>query len=206
MRLGCRGRLGALARILALILVAFALAPGQPHAQPAVPGETILPAGVPLGGGFTLRDQHGQRRTEQDLRGGWVLLYFGYTSCPDICPTELQAIAAALDALSPAAAARVRPVFITIDPERDTPERLAAYVALFHPRLLGLTGSAAEIAAVAHGYRVSYARAAAPGAADYLMDHSSILYLLDPAGAVRALFRPNTSPEDLAAALRRWLG
>jgi len=182
----------------AFLVVPVAAGPG--------PGETELPPGLALGGPFALRDQQGRRVTEASLRGDWALVYFGYTSCPDICPTELQVLAGALDALPPEMASRVRPVFITVDPERDTPEVLGRYVALFHPRLLGLTGTPAEIAAVARGYRVFYKRVEGAGDAGYLMDHSSIIYLQDPAGAVRALFRPGTETADLAAALRRRLG
>ncbi|MBL6080121.1 SCO family protein [Belnapia sp. T18] len=192
---------------LALALFLAPAAYAQPTDRPpaAVPGETALPQGVALGGAFSLTDQAGRAATDRDLRGRWALLYFGYTFCPDVCPTELQTMAAALDALGPELGERVRPVFVSIDPERDTPERLADYVALFHPRLIGLTGSAAHVAQAARAYRVYYARAR-PGDGDgYLMDHSSFIYLLDPDGAVRGLFRPGTTAEDLAAALRRRL-
>jgi protein SCO1/2 len=172
----------------------------------AAPGEIELPAGAKLGGPFQLRDQAGEVVTEARLRGHWTLLYFGYASCPDVCPTELQTVASAIEALPPEVAARVLPVFVTIDPERDTPEHLARYVALFHPRLVGLTGTPDQVAAVARAYRVFYKRVESSEAGGYMMDHSSMLYLLDQAGAVRALFRSETAPEDLAAALRRWLG
>lgn len=176
-----------------------------PGGGPRVAGETTLPPGIRLGGPFTLTDHHGRTVTDRDLRGGWTLLYFGYTSCPDVCPTELQTMAAALGMLPPDLAARVRPVFATIDPERDTPERLASYVALFDPRLIGLTGTPEQVAQVARAFRVYFARSRAEGTTDYLMDHSSFIYLLDPEGAVRALFRAGTTAEDLAAALRRRL-
>ena len=195
--------LGGLAAVgAATWLRGAAQAPVNP---PPVPGETALPPGIRLGGPFTLVDDHGTAFTDQDLRGGWTLLYFGYTACPDVCPTELQTMAAALDLLPPELAARVRPVFVTIDPERDTPERLAGYVALFDPRLVGLTGTAGQVAQAARAFRVYYARARAEGSTDYLMDHSSFIYLLDPDGAVRALFRAGVTAEDLATALRRRL-
>ena len=179
-----------------------------PVRQPAAAGtgETALPPGVALGGAFALVDSKGHAVTDRDLRGRWVLLYFGYASCPDVCPTELQTMAEGIDALRPDLAAKVQPVFITVDPERDTPERLADYVALFHPRLIGLTGTPAEVAQAARAYRVYYAKTASADPAEYLMDHSSFLYLVGPDGAVRALFRPGTTSEDLAAALRRRLG
>ena len=129
----------------------------------------------------------------------------GYTSCPDVCPTELQAMVGALDALGRELGGRVQPVFVTVDPERDAPERMARYVALFHPRLVGLTGTPAQVAQAARAYRVYYAKARPRDASDYLMDHSSFVYLLDPEGAARALFRPGTSSDDIAAALRRRL-
>jgi protein SCO1/2 len=172
---------------------------------PPVAGETPLPPGVRLGGPFDLTDHQGRRVTDQDLHGTWTLLYFGYTSCPDVCPTELQTMAGALDILGPDLARRVRPIFATIDPQRDTPARLAGYVALFDPRLVGLTGTPDQVARAARAFRVYYARSRAEGASDYLMDHSSFLYLLDPDGAVQALFRAGTTAEDLAAALRRRL-
>lgn len=179
--------------------------PVGPPAAAAASGETSLPPGIRLGGPFTLTDHRGRTVTERDLHGSWVLLYFGYASCPDVCPTELQTAVSAIEALGPELAARVRPVFVTIDPERDTPDRLAGYVALFDPRLVGLTGTPEQVRQAARAYRVYYARSRAEGSTDYLMDHSSFLYLLDPEGAVRALFRPDTSPDDLAAALRRRL-
>ena len=150
-------------------------------------------------------DPSGRVVTDRDLRGRWSLLYFGYTSCPDVCPTELQTMAEALDALGPDLAGRVQPVFVTVDPERDTPERLADYVKLFHPRLMGLTGTPAQVVQAARAFRVYYAKARSGDGDAYLMDHSSFVYLLDPEGAVRALFRPGTTADDLAAALRRRL-
>lgn len=197
-------RFAALAAILTVGGAWLSGSPGSP-AVAAAPGETALPSGVTLGGTFTLMDQSGRAVTNRDLRGRWSLLYFGYTSCPDVCPTELQTMAEALDSLGPNLAGHVQPVFVTVDPERDTPERLADYVKLFHPRLMGLTGTPAQVAQAARAYRVYYAKAR-PGDGDaYLMDHSSFVYLLDPEGAVRALFRPGTTADDLAAALRRRL-
>ena len=135
-----------------------------------------------VGGPFTLTDQNGQRVTEKDFLGSYMLVFFGYTYCPDVCPTELQVMMAALDALGPDSR-KIQPVFVSIDPERDKPEVLKAYVGNFGPRLLGLTGTPEEVAAVAKAYRVYYGKAAnASGSADYLMDHSSIIYLMGPDG------------------------
>jgi cytochrome oxidase Cu insertion factor (SCO1/SenC/PrrC family) len=163
-------------------------------------GGIQLAQGVALGGPFTLVDHTGREVTERDFAGRAVLLYFGYTYCPDVCPTELGTIAAALDAMGPAGD-RVTPVFITIDPERDTQAALADYVSRFHPRMVGLTGTTAQIAQAARAYRVYYAKVRPREMGDYLMDHSSFIYFLGPDGRVRSLFRPETTPEAIAAAV-----
>jgi protein SCO1/2 len=142
--------------------------------RPAPDKADIVDSGLPaVGGPFALVDHRGQPVTDEDFRGGWILVYFGYTYCPDICPTGLFNMAQALDDLGPAAD-DIRPIFVTIDPERDTVEALAQYVNHFHPRLVGLTGTPEQIAETARAYRVYYARApTAAGqddqeAADYL--------------------------------------
>ena len=162
-------------------------------------GATPL-AGLNLGGPFNLTDQHGRAVTERDFAGRWMLVYFGYTFCPDVCPTELGTIAAAMQDLGDKAA-QVVPVFITVDPERDTPEQLATYVPNFDPRMVGLTGTPEQIAEAARRYRVYYAKAERPSMTEYLMDHSSFVYLVGPDARVRALFRPDTRPADIAAAI-----
>ena len=154
----------------------------------------------PIGGPFALVDQNGRRRTEADFRGKLMLVYFGFTYCPDVCPTELGTMAAALDAMGPAGEAVV-PVLITVDPERDGPAQLADYVSRFHPRLVGLTGTPEQVAEAARRYRVYYAKARRPEMTEYLVDHSGFTYLVGPDGRVRTLFRPGTSPEAMAAAL-----
>jgi len=161
-------------------------------------GGIQLAQGVALGGPFTLVDHTGRTVTERDFAGRVLLVYFGYTYCPDVCPTELGTIAAAMDALGPAGE-RVTPVFISIDPERDTPEALADYVSRFHPRLIGLTGSAEQVAQAARAYRVYYAKVAPRDTTEYLMDHSAFIYLVGPDGRVRSLFPPETAPEAIAA-------
>jgi protein SCO1/2 len=170
---------------------------------PAAPsaGGVQMPQGLALGGPFTLTDHTGRTVTERDFAGRFLLVYFGFTYCPDVCPTELGIIASALDALEEQGE-RVTPILITIDPERDTAEALADYVSRFHPRMVGLTGTAAQIAAVARAYRVFYARVQRPEMTQYLMDHSSFIYLVGPDGRVRALFRPETAPEAIAQAVR----
>jgi protein SCO1/2 len=168
---------------------------------PSAGGGLQVAQGLTLGGPFSLVDETGRAVTERDFAGGWMLVYFGFTYCPDVCPTELGTMAAAVDALDPALAERVVPVLVTIDPERDTPAALADYVSRFHPRMRGLTGTPEQIAEVARRYRVYYAKARRPDATDYLMDHSSFIYLVAPDGRVRTLFRPETTPEAMAAAM-----
>lgn len=172
------------------------------HEMPMVSagGGVQMPQGIALGGPFSLVDEKGGPVTERDFAGTWMLVYFGYTFCPDVCPTELGVMAAAMDALGPAAD-RVVPLFITVDPQRDTPEQIGPYVGAFHPRMRGLTGTPEQIAEVARRYRVYYARAPRPEMTEYLMDHSSFIYLVGPDGRVRSLFRPGTTPEALAAAV-----
>ena len=160
-----------------------------------------VPGAVSVGGPFSLTDTTGKPVTDATYRGRWMLVYFGYTFCPDVCPTELQTVSAALDKLGPDAS-KIVPLFITIDPERDTVATLADYVKLFDDRLIGLTGTDAQIAAAARAYRVYYARATPKDSTNYLMDHSSFLYLMGPDGQFRTLFRPGTTAAELADALR----
>ena len=171
------------------------------NAPPPSAGGVALPAGVGIGGPFTLVDGNGRRVTEADLRGKLALIFFGFTHCPDVCPTELQAVGQAMDLLGPQAEG-VRPVFITVDPERDTPERMKDYVALFHPSITGLTGTPEQVAAAARAWRVYYNKVTPPGASEYLMDHSSFTYLMGRDGSLRSLFRPGVTPEEMASTIR----
>jgi protein SCO1/2 len=181
--------------VLALIVLASA------------PARADEPWPIGFGGPFTLTDHTGRRRSDTDFRGSWLLLQFGYTSCPDICPLSLDALSAALDALGPSGG-RVQPLFVTVDPARDTPAVLAGFVAAFHPRLLGLTGSEAEIAAVAKAYRVHRRKIVADPAhpEDYLVDHGSFTYLMGPDGAFVTLFPYGTEAAAMARALKSYLG
>jgi protein SCO1/2 len=158
-----------------------------------------------IGGGFTLTDQNGRSVTDHTYDGRYRLIYFGYTFCPDACPTELQTMAEAVDALGPAGA-QVQPIFITVDPERDTAEKLAHYVPLFDKRLVGLTGTPAEIATVAKEYKVFYAKAEQPNGTPYLMNHSSFVYLMDPAGRFLTIFPSDMDSDKMAAEIRRYMG
>jgi cytochrome oxidase Cu insertion factor (SCO1/SenC/PrrC family) len=149
-----------------------------------------------VGGPFTLTDQTGRRRSDTDFRGKLLIVYFGYTYCPDICPADLQQIGLAVDRLG-AAGAAVQPLFITIDPERDTAEVLAQYVPSFSPKLLGLTGSPEEIAAVAHEYKVVYTKYQPPEGGPYLIDHTGFTYIVDATGKYRGFFPPGTSEDRM---------
>ncbi|KAF5181058.1 SCO1, mitochondrial-like protein [Thalictrum thalictroides] len=132
-----------------------------------------------IGGPFNLIDHNGKSVTEQDFRGKWTLVYFGFTHCPDICPDELLKLAAAIDKIKEKTRIEIVPVFISVDPERDTVEQVHDYVKEFHPNLVGLTGSADEVKKVARAYRVYYMKTEEEGS-DYLVDHSIIMYLMDP--------------------------
>ncbi|WP_425311740.1 SCO family protein [Microvirga massiliensis] len=158
----------------------------------------------PIGGPFSLIDHTRRVKTDADFRGKWLLLYFGSTYCPDVCPTDLHVIAQAVDQLGPAGDA-VQPVFITVDPERDSAEHLAEYVALFHPRLVGLTGDPAAISRAASAYKVFYAKVPAAGTLEYSVDHTAFIYLVDPAGQYVGFFPPGTSAERLGQVLRQHL-
>jgi cytochrome oxidase Cu insertion factor (SCO1/SenC/PrrC family) len=155
----------------------------------------------PIGGPFALIDHTGKRRTDEDFRGKLMLVYFGFTYCPDVCPTDLQEIGLALDRLG-AAGEAVEPVFITLDPERDTPEHLRDYMPLFHPRFVGLTGAAAAIAEAARAYRVYYKKVEREDGSDYTVDHSAFIYLIGRDGEYLGFFPPGTPAERLAEAIR----
>jgi cytochrome oxidase Cu insertion factor (SCO1/SenC/PrrC family) len=158
------------------------------------------------GGPFALTDQFGKLRSDADFRGQYMLVFFGFTNCPDICPIELQTMSDALDRLDAKLAARITPIFITVDPARDTPDVLRAYVANFHPRLVALTGSAESIGTVAKSYRVFYAKATGASApsdpAAYILNHSAVVYLMGPKGEYVAHFNPGTTAQAMAEDLR----
>jgi cytochrome oxidase Cu insertion factor (SCO1/SenC/PrrC family) len=158
-----------------------------------------------VGGPFELTDHTGKRVTDKDFRGSFMLVIFGFTYCPDVCPTELQLISTTLEKLGPKGN-RVVPIFISIDPERDTPNQLAMYVKSFHPRLIGLTGTLDEVAAAAKAYRVYVKKVPDPkSTAGYTMDHSALIYLMGPDGAYRTHFTPGTSVDALAERLAKLL-
>jgi protein SCO1/2 len=195
------------------ILIAAGIGVGALTAIAIVPGvaERIFSAGrapgqALVGGPFSLIDQTGQRVTDQTYRGRLMLMFFGFTHCPDVCPTSLQLIAGALDKLGTQKAQRVVPIFVTVDPERDTPDVIKDYVGTFDPRIVGLTGTPDEVQTAVRAYRV-YARKvpdeAAPG--QYTMDHTAILYLMGPDGRFITHFTHGTPVDTMAAAIDKAL-
>jgi protein SCO1/2 len=170
------------------------------------PASKTAPPRPAVGGPFDLVDHEGRAATDADFRGRLMIVFFGFTYCPDVCPTALTAIAQALDLLG-ADAVNVAPLFITVDPERDTPEQLKEYVRHFHPRLIGLTGTPEKIAAAAKAYRVYYAKARAANAPpdEYTMDHTSIVYLMGRDGKFLAHFSHGTEPKAIADRARSHL-
>lgn len=170
------------------------------HQVQSVAG-TVVGPGALIGGAFNLVDDHGRSVTDATYRGRWMLVFFGYTDCPDECPLTLQKMATALDALGPLAG-RIAPLFITVDPARDTPDRLAGYLANFGSRIIGLTGSSEHIAAAAKAYRVYYSPAEHEQSGIDLVSHSTFLYLMNPSGRLDTLFRPDIGADQLTASLR----
>ena len=158
-------------------------------------------APAPIGGPFRLTAGDGRVVTDRDFRGNYLLIYFGYTYCPDVCPTTLQSVAVALDRLGPKSA-KIQPLFVTVDPARDTPALLAQYPAAFSPRLLGLSGTPDEIAAIEREYRI-YAAIHRGGSTGYTVDHSSALFLMGPDGRFVASLPADMAGPDLATAIAR---
>ena len=158
----------------------------------------------PIGAPFDLIDQNGRRRTDAQFRGKLLVLYFGYTYCPDVCPTDLMAISSAIDLLG-SAGNNVQPIFITIDPQRDTVEHLRRYVSAFHPRLVGLTGSEHDIRTLALAYKVYYAKIGAEHGETYAIDHTGFIYLVDRNGKYLGFFPPGTRADRMVEIIRQHL-
>jgi protein SCO1/2 len=157
-----------------------------------------------VGGPFQLTDQNGNTVTDQTFKGKLMLVYFGFTYCPDACPTALGVMSAAIDKLD-VAADRVVPILITVDPERDTPQVLKDYVSSFHPSMVGLTGTKEQIAQAAKAYRVFYQKAPGATADEYLMDHTTLIYLMDGDVDYVAHFGPDATPDQIADEIRKHL-
>jgi len=200
-----RRRLGlGAAALLAWALLAVPAGAHDPSPSPPPTAGNDFP--VAFGGPFTLIDQDGRTRTDQDFRGRFLLVYFGYTSCPDICPTGLQTVSAALDLLGDDGG-RVQPVFISVDPARDRPGVLKEYVSHFHPRLIGLGGSEQQVRRAARAYRIHRGKVVVPGEPkqDYLVSHTPTAFLMGPDGQFVTLFPHGTEAAFMAGALRRYL-
>lgn len=180
--------------------VAVEIIEGGPNQEGGIIGQPTV------GGPFQLMDGDGRIVTEKNYAGKVMAVYFGFTFCPDVCPTELAIIADALDLLPAETQAKIAPLFITIDPERDTKDLVKGYAANFHESMVGLTGTPEQIAAVAKAYRVYYAKREGSDGAAYTMDHTSYIYIMDKQGRYFRHFRMNTAPEEIAEALKAAAG
>jgi protein SCO1/2 len=175
--------------------------------SPADPGEPPL-AGARIGGPFTLTDQNGAQLDSTALQGKYRIVYFGYTFCPDVCPVDLQQIGLALkrwEESEPERARRVQPIFITTDPERDTPAVLKEFVSSFHPRLIGLTGTPQQIAAVSRTFGVYGSKQETQGASGYLVNHSRIAFLFGPGGEPIVILPHEQGADAILAELKKWV-
>lgn len=187
---------------LMLLLASCGGTPATPKAEPPLAGAKI---GGPLG---SLTDQDGHRFNDASLSGRYRIVYFGYTFCPDVCPVDVAAIGGGLktfEKAQPALGAKVVPIFISVDPGRDTPGVLKQFVSAFHPRLVGLTGPKAAIDAVTKAYAIYYQIEAPGPGGGYLVQHSRQAYLMSPDGAPIALLPADKGPEQVAVELARWV-
>lgn len=186
-------------------LLALALATAACSGSP--PANEAPLAGADIGGPFTLVDQNGNSVSDSDFAGQYRIMYFGYSFCPDVCPLDLQKITQGFKLVeqnNPDLAARIQPIFVTVDPERDTPDVLKNYVSAFHPRLIGLTGTPEEIAKTAKEFLVVFHKQKDEGASDYLVDHSRQAYLLGPKGEPLALLPYDGTPRQVADTIEKW--
>ncbi len=184
--------------------VALIVFVGMRFAMQTPPSASSSIAGVELGGPFTLTDQNGKRVTEKSWPGKYLLVYFGFTHCPDICPVGLSRIIEALNALPPELRKKIQPIFITVDPARDTAKALKDYVVLFDKNMVGLTGTTEEIKHVIKLYRV-YAQKDTPqkgSGTDYMVNHSGYTYLMNPEGGLAGIYPHETTPDDMAKQLK----
>ena len=191
----------ALLVLASLLCGGSAAAEQQPSAAQMM--DDLMYGRGPVGGSFMLADQTGRQRSDTEFRGKLMIVYFGYSYCPDVCPTDLMAITQALDSLGPLADG-VQPVFITIDPERDT-KVLPEYLSAFHQSFVGLTGSPDEIRTVANSYKAFYAKVQDERSGEYSIDHAGVIYLMGRDGKYLGFMPPQTNPERLAEVLRNHL-
>ncbi len=187
---------------LAALILGFLAVPGWAHDKESPVGAAAVP--VQAGGPFALIDHMGQPVTDRDFRGRYMLVFFGYANCPGICPTGLRGMAATLDILGPEGE-RIAPILVTIDPERDTVENLGPAVAKIHSRLIGLTGTFAQLNAAAKAYKISAKRIGWTLQKQPIVQHSSFIYLMGPDGKLLTLFPPIMDPEQMAAAIRGYM-
>jgi protein SCO1/2 len=165
-------------------------------------------AGAAIGGAFTLTDQTGKARTWADFRGRYAVVYFGYTYCPDICPTDVQRTAQGLRQFAeddPAAAAKVQQIFISVDPQRDTPKVVGEFTSAFGKDIVGLTGTPDQIAAATKAFKVFYGKGKVEDGGAYLVDHSNVTYLFDPAGKPMATLPTDLGADAVAQELAKWV-
>ena len=192
------------------LIIAAALAISGCDGSLPVPTATETPPlqGAAIGGPFTLTAANGKKVSWGDFKGKYRIVYFGYAFCPDVCPTDMQRSMAGLKLFEkeqPKLGANIQPIFITIDPARDTPKVVGEFTANFHPRLIGLPGTQAEIKSAADVFRVYYSRGEDSAGGGYLMDHSRITYLFGPDGAPVATLPTDQGPEAVAAELAKWV-
>lgn len=194
-----------LALLAGALLISSALAIGFVVMRTPYPAPHVVTGKALIGGPFALTDHNGKRVTEKNFLGKFSLVYFGYTYCPDVCPAELQVMAAAIDELG-AKKKQVTPVFITIDPERDTVEQMKSYVSNFHEQLVGLTGTEQEVKDTAKAYKIFYNKVSDdPSSTEYVMEHSSIVYLMSPKGEYLAHFSYGTGVDKMAKGIAKFL-
>jgi len=185
--------------ILVVLLLAAGVLSWQLYSRPVIP-----PALQNMGGDFTLTSSKGPLSLH-DFKGKVVLVYFGYTHCPDVCPTALGVIAGAIQHLPADLAGHAEGIFVSVDPRRDTPALLDKYTVFFDPHIHGVTGSPEQLAKVAAAWRVGYSVPDAPVESNYEVEHSTFIYLVNPQGRIAALFDEKTSADDIVTAMRRWL-
>lgn len=193
-----------LAAMAAMLLLTATPVAAQSESSAARLMDDLMWNRGPIGGPFTLTDHTGKLRGDTEFRGKLLVIYFGYTTCPDVCPTDLLAISQAIEALG-AVGAAVQPIFITVDPERDTIGHLADYVSAFHPRLIGLTGTPEEIRKVALSYKAYFAKVDVKRGEDYVIDHTGVVYLVGQDGTYLGFISPQTTSQRIAEILRQQL-
>ncbi|MBV1916850.1 MAG: SCO family protein [Sphingomonadaceae bacterium] len=195
----------AFSRIISSLLLSLALVACGAEPQPGADRPPL--EGAAVGGPFTLIDKTGEDVRWADFSGSYRIVYFGYTFCPDACPVDMQVLMSGLkkfEAAQPSLAAKVQPIFISIDPERDGPEQVGQFADAFHSRLIGLTGSSEQIDQAVKAFAAYYAKGTET-AGGYLMDHSRVAYLMDPDGKPLATLPADKSPDAVSAELTKWV-